>query len=75
LAFFTKLFIAKQSPSQSPALNNAHFPGNTMGSPVIGNSPHLAGSRIGSDYAGKHGLGFDIILCIINIQKSFSYES
>lgn len=48
------VLIAKQSPSQSPALNNAHFPGNAVGSPVIGNSPHMAGTRMGgSDYAGK----------------------
>lgn len=47
------LLLAKQSPSQSPALNNAHFAGNTVSSPVIGNSPHMAGARIGSDYAGK----------------------
>lgn len=48
-------FLAKQSPSQSPALNHAHFTGNAS-SPVIGNSPHTAGgatTRNGSDYAGK----------------------
>ncbi|KAF7724151.1 hypothetical protein EC973_001276 [Apophysomyces ossiformis] len=44
---------AKQSPSQSPALNNAPFHNPPVGSPVIASSPHLAGARIGSDYAGS----------------------
>ncbi|KAG0181331.1 hypothetical protein DFQ29_008691 [Apophysomyces sp. BC1021] len=44
---------AKQSPSQSPALNNAQFHNPPVGSPVVASSPHLGGTRMGSDYAGS----------------------
>lgn len=41
--------VVKQSPSQSPAMNNAHF----QGSPVAAGSPHVGGARMPNDYAGK----------------------
>ena len=43
------IIIVRQSPSQSPALNNAHF----QGSPVIGGSPQVGGNRMPNDFAGK----------------------
>lgn len=43
---------AKQSPSQSPALNSTHFPGTNSGSPVINNNSQMAGARLGSEYTG-----------------------
>ncbi|KAI8991944.1 hypothetical protein BDF20DRAFT_904325 [Mycotypha africana] len=41
---------AKQSPSQSPAMSG-NIPNNVISSPSVNNSPHIAGARVGQEYA------------------------
>ncbi|KAI9484320.1 hypothetical protein BDB00DRAFT_792970 [Zychaea mexicana] len=46
----------RQSPSQSPALNNAHF----QGSPVIGGSPQVGSNRMPNDFAASSPMGTSV---------------